>query len=165
MTCSLATVLALGIIHSVFVVAQSQPAVSPSQKQDFIRMVHDLPHQGEFFTEEAVTRAAPYLPVLLALTDKDLNGQDFYPFAAISRGLCDRKPQREYVLKHFSDIHHPELKLLWATLLFNKKSASPEIVQFLQDALQSKSQAAILSEMVGPGFEDFKKRVLSQQSR
>ena len=166
MALGFAALLALGAVQSAFAVpAQSSSAISVSQKQEFIRLLHDLPHQGEFFTDEAVSKAAPYVPVLLALTEKDLDGLDFYPFAAISRGLCDRKPQREYVLSHFSDIRHPELKLLWAVLLFDKKPASTEIVRFLQKALQSKSQAVILSEMVGPDFENFKKRVLSQPSR
>jgi hypothetical protein len=30
---------------------------------------------------------------------------------------------------------------------------------FLRAALASKEQAKLLSEMIGPGFEDFKKRV------
>lgn len=101
------------------------------------------------------------MPVLLALDEKDLEGYDLYPFAALSRGLCDKKPYREYVVAHFKDIRHPSLQLLWAAMLFDEKAASPEIKQFLSTALHSEQRSKVLQEIVGPQFEDFKKRVLA----
>jgi hypothetical protein len=97
--------------------------------------------------------------VLLALTPKDIGRRDLYPFLALSRGLLDRKPQREYGVKHFGKIAHPQIKLFWGAVLFDEKAASPEMVAFLRAALESKEQAKLLSQMLGPRSQDFKKRV------
>lgn len=44
-------------------------------------------------------------------------------------------------------------------MLFDAEVKSPEIAQFLKDALESPEQAKVISEMLGPQFEDFKRRV------
>lgn len=136
-------------------------SITSAQKQEFLRLLRALPHEGEFYTRASVKKAAPYLPVLLALDEKDLEGYDLYPFAALSRGLCDEKPYREYVVAHFKDIRHPFLQLAWAAMLFDEKAASPDVRQFLITALHSEQQSKRLQEIVGPQFEDFKKRVLA----
>jgi hypothetical protein len=41
--------------------------------------------------------------------------------------------------------------------------ASPEIAQFLRGALQDEQRAKALSEMVGPNFQDFKKRLMAEK--
>src|SRR5215813_13360223 len=99
----------------LFAPQETSGQISQAQKNEFIQLLKSLPNKGDFFTDEAVNRTAPYLPVLFALTDKDLEGKDIYPFRAISRGLCDIKEHRVYATKHFGDIRHSELKLLWAT--------------------------------------------------
>src|SRR5437016_1472162 len=83
---------------------QQAPAnpISDAQKKQFIELLKTLPHKGEFFTDDAVKTAGPYLPVLFALTDKDIEGYDIYPFAAISRGLCDVKEHLRTVVDHLS---------------------------------------------------------------
>ena len=43
--------------------------------------------------------------------------------------------------------------------MFDEKAASPEIVKYLQAALKSKEQSRLLAEMMGPDFDDFKKRL------
>ena len=86
--------------------------VSDAQKQQFIELLKTLPHKGEFYTGDAVKAAGPYLPVLFALTDKDLEGFNIYPFAAISRGLCDLKEHRAYATNHFGEIHNSGVKAL-----------------------------------------------------
>ena len=139
--------------------SQASDQVSEAQKKDFIELLKTLPFKGEFFTDEAVGRAGPYLPVLFAQTEKDIEKYDIYPFAAISRGLCDQKQHREYAVRHFAGIRHPGLKLFWGAMLFDAAATSPEIVRFLKDALESPEQSKLLSEIVGPEFEDFKRRV------
>ena len=101
------------------------------------------------------------MPVLLALTNKDIEGYDIYPFAALSRGLCDIKEHRQYATAHFGEIRHSELKLFWAAMLFNEGNPSTEIVHFLKDALKSEAQARLLDEITGPNFADFKARVIA----
>ena len=133
--------------------------ISEAQKKQFVEVLKTLPHKGEFFTEDAVKTAGPYLPVLYALTDKDLGGYDIYPFMAISRGLCDVKEHRLYANNHFADIRHSELKLLWAAMLFEHGNRSPQIVKYLKLALKSDTQARLLAEMVGPHYEDLKRRI------
>jgi len=99
--------------------------------------------------------------VLLALTEKDLEKRDIYPFLALSRGLIGHKEARQYGITNFAKIAHPTIKLSWAVLLFTANEASsPEIVVFLRKALDSKEKARILSEMLGPGFEEFKEQVI-----
>lgn len=139
--------------------------ISNAQKKEFIELLKTLPHKGELYTDEAVEKAGPYLPVLFALTEKDIKELDIYPFAAISRGLCVQKKHRDYAVRHFAEIRHPTLKLFWGAVLFEAGVASPEIVGFLKDALESQEQAKLLSEIVGPQFEDFKRRVNAYPKR
>jgi hypothetical protein len=136
-------------------------ATTDAQKKDFIDLLQRLPHKGEFYTDEAVDRAEGYLPVLLSLNEHDLDGRDLYPFAAMSRGLCDKKQDRDYVVAHFNNVQHPKLKLFWAVMIFDDKAASSEIKLHLRRALQSEQQSQELRAILGPKFEDFKKRVLS----
>ena len=154
----------IAILLTVFLAfgsGQAADQVSDAQKKEFINLLKKLPTDGEFYTEKAVKKAGPYLPVLFALTEKDIEKYDIYPFAAISRGFADQKEHREYAAHHFAEIRHPVLKLFWASLLFDEGPTSPEIVKFLRSALESNDQARLLSEMVGPQFEDFKRRVLA----
>lgn len=138
--------------------------ISDAQKKDFLNLLKTLPHKGEFFTDDAITTAGPYLPVLLALTDKDIEGYDLYPFAALSRGLCDIKEHRQYATAHFGEIRHSQLQLFWAAMLFDEGKPSTEIVRFLQNALKSEAQAKLLGEITGPKFAAFKARVISAPS-
>jgi hypothetical protein len=61
---------------------QATSHVSEAQKGEFIELLKRLPHEGEFFTNEAIAKAAPYLPALFALTEKDIEKLDIYPFLA-----------------------------------------------------------------------------------
>jgi hypothetical protein len=133
--------------------------VSENEKKQFVQLLTTLPHKGEFFTEEAVKTAGPYLPVLFALTDKDIEGYDIYPFAAISRGLCDVKKHRVYANKHFDEIRHSELKLMWAAMLFEYSERSPQIVRYLKSALKDDGKARQLAEMFGPEYKDLEHRI------
>ena len=142
-----------------FTTGQHTKQVSDTQKADFIRLLKTLPVKGEFYTNAAVKKAGPYLPVLFALTEDDIKGYDLYPFIALSRGLCDQKKRRDYAVRHFAEIRHPTIKLFWAVMLFDAGVRKPEIVLLLKDALKSEAQAELLSEALGPGFGDFKKRV------
>jgi hypothetical protein len=145
--------------------SQVSSQISDAQKKEFIDFLKTLPHKGEFYTDEGVEKAIPYLPVLFALTEKDMEKLDIYPFAAISSGLCHQKKQRDYAVRHFTEIRHPTLKLLWGAMLFDAGATSPEIVRFLKDALESQEQSKLLSEIVGPQLEDFKRRVKAYSKR
>lgn len=143
-----------------FVPMQTPPnQISEAQKKKFVAVLKTLPHKGEFFTEDAVKTAGPYLPILFALTDKDIEGYDIYPFVAISRGLCGVKEHRRYANKHFADIRHSELRLFWAAMLFEYGNRSPRIVKYLKLAVKSDTQARLLAEMAGPYYEDLKRRI------
>jgi hypothetical protein len=149
------------LLLAILTLGQAQPEkpVTDADKKAFLELLAKLPTKGEFFTEEAVTKAAPYTRVLLALTEKDLEKRDLYPVLALSRGLIDRKEPRQYGITHFAKIAHPTIKLFWASLLFEDKPPSWEIIKFLRQALDAKEDARTLSAMAGPGFEDFKERV------
>ena len=138
----------------------AEKAVTDTEKKQFLEMLRQLPHEGEFYTDEAVAKAVPYTRVLLALTDKDLEKRDLYPFLALSRGLFEHKEARTYAVAHFRGIAHPTIKLFWALILFDQRASTPEIVRFLREALKSKDKAKWMEETVGPGFEAFKKRLI-----
>jgi hypothetical protein len=140
--------------------AQTEKAVTDAEKEEFLQLLSKLPTKGEFFTKDAVTKAEPYTRVLLALTEKDLEKRDLYPFLALSSGLAGRKEPRQYATTNFDKIAHPTMKLAWAAMLVRESPPSPEIVTFLRKALDSKEDAKRLSEMLGPEFEDFKERVI-----
>jgi hypothetical protein len=72
--------------------------MSIAEKKEFIDLLKTLPYKGEFFTDDAVKTAGPYLPVLFALTEKDIETYDIAPFAVISRELCDDKERRRHAL-------------------------------------------------------------------
>lgn len=158
-----------GTVHGSYLgrIAQKNPKtsnpISVAQKQDFIRLLGTLPGEGEFYSQEAVKKAGPYLAVLFALTEEDIQKYDFYAFGAISRGLCDQKEYRGYAILHFAEIRHPLLRLLWAAMLFDKGESSKEIVHFLKSALKSRKEVQALSELTGPDFQNFRKRVLSSK--
>lgn len=144
---------------------QADKPVTDAEKKEFLELLVKLPTKGEFFTDEAVAKAAPYTRVLLALTEKDLGKRDMYPLLALSSGLSARKEPRQYGLSHFNKIAHPELKLLWAVVLFRDKSPSPEIVAFLRKALDSKETSRELASMTGSNFEDLKAQVMRAYER
>jgi hypothetical protein len=152
-------IAALLTIFVLFVPSQATDQISDAQKKSFIELLGTLPHRGEFFTDEAVKKAGPYLPVLFALNEKDIEKYDIYPFGALSRGLCDQKRHRDYATRHFAEIRHPELKLFWGAMLFDAGSSSPEIVRFLRGALASEKQSQTLAEMLGPDYQAFQRRV------
>jgi hypothetical protein len=147
------------ILFSTFATGQTANQISIAQKKDFIKLLKTLPVKGEFYTDEAIDKSQHHMPVLFALAEKDIENYDIYPFLALSRGLYDRKIHRDYAIRHFLEISHPTLKLFWATMLFDEKATSLEIVQFLRDALKSKKQAKILSEMLGPNYKELQRRV------
>lgn len=141
--------------------AQPEQPVTDAEKTEFLKLLATLPTRGEFFTSEAIQKAAPYTRVLLALTEKDLaKYSSLYPFYAISAGLLGAKDSRQYALNNFSRIAHPKIKLGWAIGLFRAKSPPPEVVAFLRQTLDSKKEGETLSAMLGPEFEDFKERVI-----
>lgn len=154
----LLTVLALAQV-------QADKPVTDTEKKAFLELLAKLPTKGEFFTEEAIAKAAPQTRVLLALTEKDVGDRDLYPFLALSSGLLERKKPRQYGLSRFHTIAHPTLKLFWASVLFRHKPPSPEIVAFLRKALDSKETSRKLAMMAGPEFEDFKEQVILAYER
>jgi hypothetical protein len=146
------------ILLAAFAWGQAAPdkLVTDSEKKEFLKVLATLPTEGEFFTEEAGKKAVPYTRVLLALTEKDLANKDIYAFLALSSGLLSHKEARQYGVSNFSKIAHPTIKLAWAIGLFEDKPPSPEIVAFLRKAVDTR----IAQMLLGPGFEDFKERVV-----
>ena len=149
------------LILFAFVFDQPKPAtVTDAEKKEFIELLKKLPTRGEFFTSEGVKKAGPFLRVLLALNEKDIDENYLFALGALCRGLCDQKEHREYAVKHFGTISHPVLKMMWGSMLFKDKEDSSEIVKYLRACVESKEQSQMLASMCGPGFEDFKEAVI-----
>ena len=149
------------VVLSFFAAFAFQDATE-AQKKEFLELLRKLPTKGEFYTEESVQKAKPYLPVLLSLTENDIEKyNDLYPFVALSSGLSVDKENRVYVLTHFAEIRHPDLKMFWAAMLFNAGDVSQDIVNHLLNALQQPARKKLLSEIVGPDFKFFRRKVLS----
>jgi hypothetical protein len=143
--------------------ASAEPAkdVTDTEKAEFLRELAKLPTKGEFLTDEAVKKAVPWTRVLLALTEKDLEKRDIYPFLALSSGLMGEKEARQYAVINFNKIAHPTIKLAWAMGLFDEKEPPAEVVSFLRKMVESEKEARALSGMLGPGFQEFKSQVIS----
>ena len=157
-------IVATTVVNRTFPPTNANPQsprnqVSEAQKKEFIELLETLPSNGEFFTDDAVKTAGPYLPTLLALTEQDIKEYNIYPFLALSRGFCDNKEYREYATAHFAEIRHPMLKLGWAVMLFDEEPPPPRIVKFLRDALKSTEQANTLGRIIGPGWFGFLRRL------
>ena len=154
-------VLILMSLSFAVTLADDSNSVSATDKREFLALVRELPTEGELFTDKAIRKAAPHIRVLFALTKEDLEQGDIYPFAALSAGLCRDRKYRKYGVEHFAHIAHPELKPFWAAALFGAQPPlSTEIVEYLRAALESKERSQELREIVGPGFESFKERVI-----
>jgi hypothetical protein len=153
-----ALVLAL-ILMSLNDQTISALAVSQEQKQEFIQLLKRLPTKGEFFTDDGAKEAGPFINVLFALSEQDIENYDLYPFLAISRALSEDSSRRELAIRNFTQIRHRKLKLFWAAILLDEGSASPFIEKFLRDALTSSEEAIDLSEMIGPRFDAMKKKL------
>lgn len=143
----------------VLTVGQTTNRVSAEQKQEFIQLVKTLPTKGEFFTEEATKKAGPYVPVLFALNEKDIENYDLYPFLALSRALCDYAKHRQFGARNFHNIQHRKIKLFWAAILIDEGPAPAAIEQFLREALTSAEDTKDLSDMIGPDFDALKQRL------
>jgi len=152
-----ATLLVATLLFTTALVDQE---VTADEKKEFFKLLTTLPTKGEFFTEEGVKKAIPHTRVLLSLSEKDLEKCALYPFMALSSGLLGHKEPRQYAEKNFAKIAHPTIKLAWAIGLLDDKAPSQEILSFLRKALDSEKDAKTLSSMLGPGFEDFKDRVI-----
>lgn len=151
------------VVGAVVVAAGQEAEVTEAQKSAFLKLLPELPNDGEFLTDKGVSKAAPYTPVLFALSEDDIVDYDIYPFLAVSRGLADRKDTREYAIRHFRDITHPTIKMFWAAVLFKDYGVSGEVVDYLLIALASESQSSTLAEMIGPEFEQFRVELLSKK--
>lgn len=157
-------VAALLILLLTFTSAQTANGISDVQKKEFIEVLKTLSVKGEFYTDEAIARAKPFMRVLFALTESDLAGYDIYPFLALSRGLSEHKETRSYAVRHFAEIQHPILKLGWGVMLFDAKVASPQVVQYLREASKPGKQVELLAEMLGPNYADFQRRLKAHRS-
>lgn len=149
-------VLALGV-------GQTPKEFSDADKQAFFKMLAKLPtqpagHGPPIFTEEALKKAAPSAPVLFALTEKDLKGQEFIPFLILTLQLAEVEGARQFGVKNFDKIAHPRIKIFWANALFQTKVAPPEIVAYLRRALDQEGES--LDHLYGPMFQAFKERVI-----
>jgi hypothetical protein len=151
--------MSASLLLVVFAIGQSQSAnaVTDAEKKDFVKLLATLPTRGEFFAEDAIQKAAPYTRVLLALTEKDLDNRDPYPFVALSVGLMGHKEAREYAAANFGKIAHPQIKLGWAIMLFRHGTAPPEVLPYLRKAVVTEPEGNF---GLGPGFEDFKDNVI-----
>ncbi len=135
--------------------------VSDIEKSGFFKELAKWHTRGEFFTEEAIKKAARYTRVLLALTEKDLGKRDIYPFLALSTGLMGLDEPRQYGKANFSTIAHPTIKLAWAIGIFRAGDSSPEILAFLSKSLEPKKDTeTTLAAMLGPEFEEFKQKII-----
>jgi hypothetical protein len=137
--------------------------VTPEQKKEFLELLEQLPRRGEFFTDEGVQKASPFLHVLLALNKEDINENDYFALLALSRGLHDaKKEHREFAVKHFAKIPHPVIKIFWGIVLFRYSSdVSPEITRYLRESLDDRELSEIIRSMAGPEFEAVRKQIIA----
>jgi uncharacterized protein YceK len=141
--------------------------------QAFLDRVDRLQSDGDEFTESAIQSISNDLPTLLSLTPEDIHAwsrrrqleegdDDLYPILMLMAGLCQNTSTFDYVVAHFGQIRHPELKTIWAVSLFEKGNRSAEVVSHLKKIIHAENQRGNLKEFLGSDWEDFKKRVMSE---
>jgi len=154
-----AVVNALFLVSLVVTAPQGENEVTAAEKTAFFELLATLEIEGEFFTDEAVKKMLPHMRVLLALTAKDLEKYDVYPFLALSGQLAKYKEARASAARQYSTIAHSLLQLSWAVDLFETEESTVEVVKHLKKVVDSEKGSKVLDEMLGPKSEDFKKRV------
>jgi len=119
--------------------------------QTFLRKVENMEHGSELPTDEAAELLSSDLPTLLSLTEADYKrwaeehhglkeGEyDIYPLFALSWVLGEQKRNRDYVLSHFDDIKHPDVKFVWAWILFTKGSRTDNVMRYLATCVSSEN--------------------------
>jgi hypothetical protein len=150
------------LIAVVLCVGQAPKEVSEADKQAFFKLLSTLEFQpaghGAIFTETSVKKAAPFAPVLFALTEKDVQKKDLTLVLTLSLQLVEVDEARKYGIKNFARIAHPRIKLYWATTLFGTHAAPPEIVAHLRQGIDREGEN--LDYLYGPAFQTFKERVI-----
>jgi hypothetical protein len=138
--------------------------VTPQQKKAFLELMTKLPSRGEFYTNEGVQKAAPFLHVLLSLDKKDITEDHYFAILALSRGLHDsRKEHREFAVKNFEKIPHPVIKISWAIMLFRfSREVTPEVTRYLRDSLDDNERMEFIRSMLGPEFAAVRKQIVAK---
>lgn len=141
--------------------------VSPQEKKDFLELMTKLPSRGEFYTDEAVQKASPYLHVLLSLDKKDITENHYFAILALNRGLHDaKKEHREYAVKNFGKIPHPVIKLSWGLMLFRFSTEStPDVTRYLRESLDDRERMKLIRSMLGPEFEAVRKQIIARAEK
>lgn len=145
--------------------AHQTKGVTQEEKQKFMAFLKTLKTKGEFFTSEAVAKAIPYQNILFALTENDLRHRDIYPYLALSGDLIEHPQCQAYALKHFQSIQHPMLKMGWGVMLLQRDKASPEIVRYLFQVLQTPKQRKTLQSFSGPEFLNLEGKVQKEYQK
>ncbi len=153
-------------ISLVLGVGQAPKEVSDAEKQAFLKLVSSLPMMAAghaaIFKEESVKKAAPFAPVLFALTEKDLEKkeEEILGLTLLTWQLAAHPQARQYGVKNFATIAHPRIKVWWAVGLFREKAAPPEVLTFLRKALEAGAGDKEERFGQGPYFQAFKERVI-----
>jgi hypothetical protein len=144
----------------------------------FLLAIEILPFHREFPTDESARLVVRYLPAIFDLSEAELNfvakarlgerasarGYDYH-LGAYSRVMVDLRDLgpnvREYVAKNFARIRYPFLKVMCAVILFSEDVVTPEILQYLRQALASEEGTKELAGVIGPDFEEFRRKVLT----
>jgi hypothetical protein len=141
--------------------------VTPTQKKAFLELVMKLPTRGEFFTNEAIQKASPFLDVLLSLNKNDITENQYFALLALGRGLHDaKKEHREFAVKQFEKIPHPVIKISWGIMLFRfSKQATPEVLRYLRESLDNQERLQLMRDILGPDFETFRKQIVAKRDK
>jgi len=135
---------------------------SDKDKKHFLKMLMDLPKDGDVFADEAVKQCGSYMPILFALNESDISVQRVYPVIVLSAGLCDPERYPENVLyaqEHFESIQHPSIKLFWACMLYSRGGKNQEIMEFMKQELKSSEGRRALKYNLRENWDDFVKEV------
>ncbi len=139
--------------------ANNQPrsldSLSPAARE-FFPVLAQLVKNQTLMTPQGVEMARAYLPAMLALSDddmRDVRDQKFFPFLLlISRLVADAKHQ-DYVVQHFDEIAHWQIKLTWAATLFAINRRPPAILEYMKSADQIPERRTMLKRLFGDKYD------------
>ena len=132
----------ISIVLACLLLSCSSTGIISIQKRELFERFYTTKVGGEFPTSEQAETICPDISVLLDVTERDCENwvaektgkkkYDIYPLLALSNILSEKQIHRDYVTANFDRIKHPELKNIWAVLLFYNGVRTSNVIAHLK---------------------------------
>ncbi|MFH0908476.1 MAG: hypothetical protein V1929_06925 [bacterium] len=124
--------------------------------EEFIHTLEKMERSdgGEFPTDEAAMGLASELPLMLSITQSNMDALavqdgldpkdcDIYPLFALSAVLYEHTECRDYVRNHFDAIQHPDVKFTWAYLFLLHNQQTPNMTKYVRSVFDAGTSSVV----------------------